>query len=281
MMKIEKIKLQDVSLSVITAGPADGSPVLILHGFPERAESWKRQIELLSSKGYFVVAPNLRGYGDSDHPDGIKNYSLEKIGNDVIQLMDHFKIKKSYLMGHDWGCMVGWYLLSFFEDRFEKAILMNSPHWKVFRKNLLSNPKQVLKSWYILAIQMPFIPEMLIGLNGYKDFAATVAKSSIRAPYPKDELAALVNEWKEKKSMSSMLNWYRAAKYAPRGGKKEIQTPVTLIWGERDPFVSKKMGAESLEFCKNGEFVVFKGAGHWPHHECKDELNSLILSKFA
>lgn len=280
MMKKEKIKLHDVSLSVITAGPRDGRPVLILHGFPERAESWKEQIELLSNKGFFVVAPVLRGYGDSDHPEGIKNYSLDKIGNDVIQLMDHFKIKKSFLMGHDWGCMVSWYLLSFFEERFEKAILMNSPHWKVFRKNLLTNPKQVLKSWYILAIQLPFIPEKLIGLNGYKDFAATVAKSSLRAPYPKDELEALVKEWKEKKSMSSMLNWYRAAKYSPRGGKKEIQIPVSLIWGERDPFVSKKMGKESLEFCKNGEFVVFKGAGHWPHHECKDELNSLILSKF-
>lgn len=280
-MKKEKIKLNDVSLSVITAGPKEGRPVIILHGFPERAESWMNQIELLSNKGFFVIAPVLRGYGDSDHPSGVKNYSLEKIGHDVVELMDHFKISKSFIIGHDWGCAVSWYLISFFEERFEKAILLNAPHWEVFRRHLLSNPAQLLKSWYVLAIQLPVIPEVIISLKNYSLFAETVAKSSVRRSYPKDELEALKKEWNEKKSMGTMLNWYRAAKYSlknqPQNG---IQIPVSLVWGERDPFVSLSMGKESLEFCKNGELIVLKNAGHWPHHECKDELNSLILTKF-
>lgn len=280
-MKKEKIKLNEVSLSVITAGPKEGRPVIVLHGFPERAESWMNQIELLSKQGFFVIAPVLRGYGDSDHPESIKNYSLEKIGHDIVELMDHFKISKSFIIGHDWGCAVSWYLISFFQERFEKAILLNAPHWEVFRRHLLSNPKQLLKSWYILAIQLPFLPEWLISLKNYSLFAETVAKSSVRRAYPKDELEALKKEWNEKDSMSSMLNWYRAAKYSPKtNSKREIDIPVTLVWGERDPFVSQAMGQESLEYCKNGELVVFKNVGHWPHYECKEELNALILATF-
>ncbi len=173
-IKRESIVVKDVSLSVLTAGDVNGPAVVLLHGFPEEAKAWMEEIQFLSSKGYFVIAPDQRGYGKSDKPQSISDYRLEILGEDIISLMDYFKKERAYLIGHDWGCVVGWHLLDLYKERFIQSILMSSPHASIFQKHLLTNPIQVLKSWYMFTIQLPKIPEMYIARNDYKNFAEQI-----------------------------------------------------------------------------------------------------------
>ena len=276
-MKRSKIKVGDVSLSVLTAGPSEGTAVVLLHGFPERAASWHKQIDYLSSLGYFVIAPDQRGYEESDKPEAVSNYQLGILADDIIGLINHFNKESVYLIGHDWGCVVGWYLISFHSERFKEAILMSSPHWTIFKKNILTNPKQFLKSWYIFLIQLPKIPEFFIGSNNYKKFADEIKKSAFNEEYPAQDLEELRLGWIKNKSMGYMLNWYRALrelKTPVLTGK--IKVPVTILWGTRDPFLLLEMGQESLALCESAELVSLENTGHWPQHENALELQKHI-----
>lgn len=178
----ERISVGKINLSVITAGPRDGAAVVVLHGFPERAESWQVQIDQLVKQGFFVIAPEQRGYDESDKPKEVSAYRLDTLAQDILLIMDHYQIKEAHLIGHDWGCVVGWYLVSFHADRIKKAVLLSSPHWEVFRKHLLTNPKQMLKSWYMFAIQLPFLPEMIIQSGHFHYFQKAIASSSFFLP---------------------------------------------------------------------------------------------------
>lgn len=280
-LKKDLIKVNDIYLSVFTAGPLDGEGVVLLHGFPENAESFKVQIELLAAQGFFVMAPNQRGYGDSDKPKKISAYRMELLALDIIGVLNHYKQDRVYLLGHDWGSAIGWFLITFYEERFKKAILMSSPHWEVFKHHLFFNPKQILKSWYMFLIMLPKIPESLIKLKGHKYFLEALEKSAFNKPYPKENLLELSKEWEEKESMPSMLNWYRAMKdlkaHAP---KRLISVPVILVWGRRDPFLGESMAHDSIERCEQGNLMLLKSTGHWPHHENESEIKELLLSQF-
>ena len=277
-LKKELIKVGDIHLNVFTAGPSDGEGVVVLHGFPENAKSFENQIQLLASQGFFVMAPDQRGYGDSDKPKKIRDYKMEFLAGDIIGMLNHYKKDRVYLLGHDWGSAIGWFLITFYEERFKKAILMSSPHWEVFKHHLLTNPKQIAKSWYMFLIMLPKIPE---GLMSSQYFLEALGKSALNRPYPKENLLQLKKEWEEKMSLSSMLNWYRAMKdlkaHAP---ERLITVPTTLVWGARDPFLGESMAHDSLERCEKGNLMLLKGTGHWPHHENPEEIKGLLLSYF-
>lgn len=276
-MKREKINVGQVSLSVLTAGPVDGAAVVVLHGFPERAESWIKHIEYLSSRGFFVIAPDQRGYEQSDKPQSISDYTLDILAADIIGLIDHFKKDSVYLIGHDWGCAVGWFLISFHAERFKKAILISSPHWDIFKKHLFTNPRQFLKSWYVFFIQLPKIPEFFVESGNYKNAIKELKKSAFNREYPLKELEELREGWSRNKSMPTMLNWYRALRLlkTPELSPK-IKVPVTLLWGKRDPFFVEQMAEESSALCEEVELVILKNTGHWPHHENVAELHQYI-----
>lgn len=281
-LKNEMIQAGGIRLNVITAGPKGGPPVVLLHGFPERALSWRDYIELLANHGFFVIAPEQRGYGHSERPGKVSDYRMECLSLDIVHVMNHYQIKKANLIGHDWGCAVGWFLITIYPERFNKALLLSSPHWEVFRKHLLLNPSQALKSWYMFAIQFPKLPELFISAHNFKFFGEAIKKSAFNAPYPESELVALKKEWKEKSSMTFMLNWYRAMKdLKEKSPKEKISVPVTLVWGARDPFLQKKMAEDSLALCEKGQFILLENTGHWPHHENKIELSTLMLSLFG
>ena len=155
---------------------------------------------------------------------------------------------------------------------------MSGPHWKVFKKHLLSSPKQFLSSWYIFLIQLPKIAEWFICSHHYKIFTDKIKGSAFNNPYPNQELEELRQSWIKNKSMESMLNWYRAlSKFRDERLTQKITVPVTLIWGKKDPFVRFEMAQDCLEYCENGTLILLENTGHWVHHENKNELHREML----
>src|SRR6056297_3364321 len=104
----ERIDAGEVSLHVATAGPADGDPVVLLHGFPEFWYGWRHQIPALADAGYRVIAPDQRGYNTSDKPDGFEAYTVDRLAGDVVGMLDELGVERARFVGHDWGAAVLW-----------------------------------------------------------------------------------------------------------------------------------------------------------------------------
>jgi len=140
------IETNDIQLHVVQAGPIEGPLVVLLHGFPEFWYSWKKQIPYLANAGYRVWVPDQRGYNLSAKPDGIEAYSLDKLAADVIGLINAAGQTQIFLVGHDWGAAVAWWVAAKYPGRIARLVVVNVPHWTVWEKNLRRSPGY-LKYW--------------------------------------------------------------------------------------------------------------------------------------
>src|SRR5436309_7425079 len=142
--------INGIALHVVLAGPASGKPLILLHGFPEFWFAWRRQIDHFVSAGYRVIIPDQRGYNLSDKPPDIASYSIDLLARDVVGVLDTVAASKAFVVGHDWGAGVTWYLAARYPERVSRAAMLSVPHPRVFIKNLIVKPAQLRRSSYIL-----------------------------------------------------------------------------------------------------------------------------------
>ncbi len=124
----EQVKTNGVELHVATAGPADGPPVLLCHGFPELWYSWRHQLGALGDAGYRAFAPDLRGYGGSSAPTEVADYGSDQLTADLCGLLDHYGYEKAAFSGHDWGAMVVWEMGRLHPERVSSIYNMSVPY---------------------------------------------------------------------------------------------------------------------------------------------------------
>ncbi|WP_415804232.1 alpha/beta fold hydrolase [Bordetella muralis] len=135
MPSVKFVETNGIRMAVYEDGPANGRPVVLLHGFPELAYSWRHQIPALAEAGYRVIAPDLRGYGLTSCPPKVEDYDLEHLMDDLIGLLDALSIEKAIWFAHDWGGILGWQLPLFHHDRTAGVIGVNTPfipHWQLW-----------------------------------------------------------------------------------------------------------------------------------------------------
>src|SRR4026208_2211044 len=155
-------EIDGMSLHVVLAGPANGKLLILLPGFPEFWFAWRRQIDHFVSSGYRVIIPDQRGYNLSDKPAGIANYSIDLLARDGVGVWDDVAGSKAFVVGHDWGAAVSWYLAARHSDRIHRTAMLSVPHPRVLIKNLIMNPAQLRKSWYMFFFQLPCLPEFIV-----------------------------------------------------------------------------------------------------------------------
>ncbi|WP_280768023.1 alpha/beta fold hydrolase [Salipaludibacillus daqingensis] len=270
------IKTNGITLHVAVSGPTDGHLLLLLHGFPEFWYGWKNQIEPLVKSGYRVVVPDQRGYNLSDKPQGKENYTINKLRDDMIGVIEACGNSKATIIGHDWGGAVAWYLAATKPEYVEKLITVNIPHPRAMKKAMLTYPPQWLKSSYILFFQIPNLPEKLLESDGHKRMKKALTSSSKKGTFSKENLNKYHHAWSQKGSVTAMLNWYRAIWHAELPNEK-ITVPTRIIWGLGDQFLSRKLAKASIDYCENGELVFVGEATHWVNHEQPKIVNRLML----
>lgn len=279
-MNHQYIETNGLRLHVLQDGPKDGPLVILLHGFPEYSYAWKRQIPYLASAGYRVWAPDQRGYNLSDKPDGISAYSLDELAADVIGLIDAAGQEKVFLIGHDWGAGVAWWLAAKFPERLSKMVVMNVPHGAVMQKHLRSNFAQIRKSWYIIFFQIPWLPEFLARQGNWKFLTKLLRNSSRHDTFTHSDLDKYREAWSQPNAFRSMLNWYRSYVRKPPTlpANPRITVPTLLIWGVRDIALGREMAQPSIDLCDDGRLVFIEEATHWVQHDAADRVNELIYS---
>ncbi|GAA4372425.1 alpha/beta hydrolase [Hymenobacter koreensis] len=276
------VRTNGIQLHVVQCGPAEGPLVILLHGFPEFWYGWKKQIPALAEAGYRVWAPDQRGYNLSDKPTRVAHYAIDKLAADVVGLIDAAGREKAFMVGHDWGAAVAWWLALHHADRVAKLAVLNVPHPAVLGRKVRRSPRQLRKSWYIFFFQLPWLPERLIRFGNWRVGRKTLVGSSRRGTFSDADLQQYQAAWAQPGAVRSMINWYRAAvRSVSRLGKTgRVTVPVHIIWGRRDAFLEADMAAESLTYCDRGQLTYFDKATHWVQHEEAARVNELLLALF-
>lgn len=248
-----------------------GKPLLLcLHGFPECWYSWRHILDTFADR-FYVVAVDLRGYGDSDKPEGISNYHLKYLTNDVNELVSAFGYEKCVLTGHDWGGVIAWETAHVFPEIIEKLIIMNAPSFRG-QKYLLQKPWQVIsKFWYICLFQLPFLGEFFMTNSNYHAFNIMFNGKLAGIKTKENRLTSeeiKLYKYAVGQNVTYPINFYRATNpvyygLRPKTKAEIIKQPTLIIWGKEDHVLDAEMIPVLQQECANSQVAIIDGASHW------------------
>jgi pimeloyl-ACP methyl ester carboxylesterase len=260
----------------------EGTPILLLHGFPDSKELWRYQIPALAAAGYRVIAPDLKGYGNAPSPLEKEQYTVPILMSDVIGILDAIGIKKTHLVGHDWGANLSWLLATYYKHRFSSLTALSIG----FHKSAgWTSIEQRQKIWYFYLFLQEGLAEQKLA-----DFDWHLCKEILRS-HPKQ--AEVLERMQKHNALTTSLNWYRGNlqhmvtqpdidystnKSKPEQETPKIEMPVLGIWGEEDDFLLEPQMKNSAEYVSNFTYKKLAKAGHWLMLENPEALNSMMLS---
>lgn len=286
MIPLEERRIETaggIGLHTVFAGPADGPVCLLLHGFPESWYAWRRQIEPLAKAGFRVVVPDLRGYGRSDKPRGIRAYRIDRLAADIEGLLDGIGTHRAHLAAHDWGGAVAWYLATRSPDRLERLAVLNVPHPLVLKRSLIRNRAQLRRSWYIFFFQLPWLPELWIRRRGFRNVKRMLRGAARSGAFPDEDLERYVEELARPGALTAAIHWYRAAFWCrpPWPVNRRIPVPVRIVWGRRDTALGEELVEPSAAFCDRAEVIFLDDAGHFVQHDAPERVARLLIEHFG
>lgn len=265
------VEVNGVSLHVVRLGPERGPPVVLLHGFPEFWYAWLPVARRLADAGHRVIVPDQRGYNDSEKPSGVAAYRLPTLAADVADVIDTVTDgddPSAHIVGHDWGAAVAWWLALDHPSRVATLAAINVPHPTVMRRTLRRSWGQRRRSWYIAAVQLPRVPELVLRAGGWRRFERTMRSSSLPGTFDDADFERYRAAWRKPGALTAALNWYRAVGRKPPPVRTDpVEPPTLVLWGSQDRFLRTSMARESVAYCRAGRAVLVEDATHWIHRE--------------
>ena len=277
-MKNHKISVVEINTSEnltfkcrIGGSPSKNGVIILLHGFPETSRMWEKSMDYFVSNGFYVIAPDQRGYSFGARPNFIKDYSIDKLAIDIIQISEKLNVNNFHLIGHDWGAAVGWYLTAKQPKKIKSFTSLSVPHLNAFSNSLKNNSDQKYKSYYMLLFQIRYLPEFVLKLFNFKILRAIWGKHEAR------EVQSYINTFKEKNALSSAINWYRASYFTKISKLEDILVPTLLIYGKRDRYLGRYAIDQTRKYVSGRYKLKIINASHWLIQECFDEVVGEIL----
>jgi pimeloyl-ACP methyl ester carboxylesterase len=266
------VKVNDLTFTCRVSGLENtGDAVILLHGFPETSRMYYDLIPVLVSEGYKVVAPDQRGYSQGARPPKISDYSIDKLSQDVIDIVDAFQFEKFHLVGHDWGSAVGWATAALYSERIISWTALSVPHLDAFFDAFNTDKDQQRKSQYIKFFKKPILPELYFKIFGYTYLKNIWRKSS------QLEIEKYLEVFKQRGALKASLNWYRANMNNEDKFIGDITTPTLIIYGLKDMAIGEKSVDESEKYL-TGDYKIEKlKAGHWLIQESFEAVSNSIL----
>lgn len=294
------VSVNGVQLEVFEAGRENaGRPIVLCHGWPELAFSWRHQLPALVAAGYHVIVPNQRGYGNSSRPMDVAEYDLEHLSGDLVALLDHYGYEDATFVGHDWGAMVVWGLAMLHPDRVNGVINLSLPYQERGEVPWIDLLEQILGGdyYFVHFNRQPGVADAVLDENTSQFLRNLYRKNEpfgepesgmaminlAKAEAPRGEalmsdgeLAVFVSAF-GRSGFTGGINWYRNLDrnwHVLADVNPIIQHPTLMIYGDRDAVLK----SEALsQFVPDVE-VVSLDCGHWIQEELPEETNRAILT---
>lgn len=278
-------------LPVREAGPADGVPVILLHGFPDCLYSYDAQLMALAAAGYRAIAPAMRGYAASAIPaDG--DYFLTTLIDDLIGLLDALAIPRAHLVGHDWGAVVGWLAIAAQPQRFITFASLAIPPLGGMLVAVRRHPIQLRKSWYMGFFQLRGLSDYVVARNDFAFLEKLWRDWSPGWAWPPAVMAQVKATFRQPGVARAalgyyrhMFRWFAAPNRRARALMvQRIDIPVLVLHGRADGCMDAHMAADSIrpaQFSAGIKFEVIEQAGHFLHQERPARVNMLLLDFLA
>jgi len=304
------IRTNGIDMAVHEAGPRDGFPVVLCHGFPELAFSWRHQLPALAKAGYRVIAPDQRGYGKTSRPADVRDYDMAHLTGDLVGLLDALRIEKAVFCGHDWGGSVVWAMPLYDPDRVAGVIGVNTP----FFPRPPVDPIAMMRArfgddMYIVFFQKPGEADAILAADVGKTFRFFMRRNVVTADEyakrPQEErnlklvraLQSDESKWRGEMLLDSQemkvfvdmfartgftggINWYRniSRNWELSEGKEPlVRAPALMIMAEDDVILAPSMTEGMERFVPDLEKILVRRCGHWTQQEKPDETNEAMI----
>ncbi len=259
--------------------------MLLLHGFPDHARSWRHQMPALAASGYRAVAVTMPGYEPSSQIEG-GEYSQEALADDIVAMINALNVEHVHLVGHDWGAAVAYRVAATVPDRVRSLVTLSVPHPGRFLTGIASTPRQLGLSWYMLFFQLRGIAEAVSARNDYAFIRWLWRRWSPGWAIPENELDQVIVTLRQPGVLKSSLRYYRSAlglrSLAQPMAEKLFTVPVrTLaIIGDNDGCIDRRTFQKFLrheDFPAGLRVEVIADAGHFVHQEQPAQVNDLLI----
>ncbi|MFD8499748.1 alpha/beta fold hydrolase [Amycolatopsis sp. NPDC059657] len=263
------------TFDAIAAGPEDGRPVLLLHGFPEAAIAWEDVLYRLEREGIRAVAPDQRGYSPGVRPENAVDYGIDDLVGDVIAIADELGWGRFDLVGHDWGAAVGWHTADQHPDRLRTLTAVSTPHPAALAEAHKTDEDQHMRSQYMTEWRQARTTERRMSANNFEairqmfDYRVTPGR-----------IAEYILRLSEPGALTAALNWYRAGK--PHGRIGKIDVPTLYVWSTEDVAFGSVAALDTENWVSAAyRFEMFEDVTHWVLEEVPDALTAVLLEHLA
>ncbi len=273
------VKTNGLRFRVLVDGPPDGDLFILLHGFPEGAESWSHQLPVLAGAGFLAVAPDMRGYGMTEAPEGVENYAIDHLVADTKGLIESFGRTSAHVAGHDWGAVVAWYFAGAHPEMTKTLSALSVAHPAALAAASREDADQRERSRYVGLFVIPGKAEEVLAADGYRRLRAMYRLGPNPDAIPPGAVESFTRSMSRPGRLSAALNYYRAnlrtggAAWERLGRIGLIKSPTQLIWGDQDPALGRRAVEETASRVEGRyRLKVLEGAGHWLQFERPAEI---------
>ena len=271
---MQSFRRDGMVFDVRDGGPADGAPVVLLHGFPQDSSAFDLLAPGLHSAGLRTLAPDQRGYCPSARPRGRSAYTLRHAVDDVLALLYDAGLSDAHVVGHDWGGGVAWALAAWHPDRVRTLTVLSTPHPRAMTGSMLRSD-QLLRSYYMALFQLPVLPERVLRAND----GAALRRALQRDGLPRETADRYVNRMLEPGALTAGLNWYRALPFSLREPVGTVRVPTLHVWSTGDAFLGRAAtDATAAHVDAPYRLEVLDDVPHWIPELAPDRTAELITT---
>jgi len=246
-----------------------GRPVLLLHGWPDSSYLWRNQIPFLAANGFRAIALDQRGFGRSDHPEGVAAYSLQNAAADAVGILDALGIDAADIVGHDWGAAAAWLTAIAHPNRVRRLVVLSVPHPRAPQ-----TLRQREMAWYQLFFQFEGIAEAWLQHDNWVLFREILRGNR--------DIDRYISDLSRPDALKASLNWYRAnlAPRLPESPPKlpPVEVPTLGVWSSNDHYIDGERMKISGQFVRaRWRYEQLDDASHWIPLDAPDRLNQLLI----
>jgi pimeloyl-ACP methyl ester carboxylesterase len=278
------VRANGLRFRAMVDGPPDGEMAILLHGFPEGAESWSKQVDALAKAGALAVAPDLRGYGLSDAPEQVEQYAIGHLVDDVEGIIKAFGRSDAHVAGHDWGAIVAWFFASRHPEMTKTLTALSVAHPAALADASRVDEDQRARSRYVALFVQEGKAEQVLADEDHRRLRAMFSLGPNPKAVPPAVIDHFVSSLSRPGRLTAALNYYRAnlgaggGAWAALAQEVKITTPTALLWGDEDPALGRR-AVDATEHHVDGPYrlEVLEGAGHWLQFERTAEVSRSLV----